>query len=401
MIPTFPSVLRVFFFLQFVAMFNPALSSKAITAITLSLLVLSSQSILSSARLFTIANGVVGPSNANANAVVASIPRGGRAKAPPSSDTSTTPRKSSTAVTEGLKNTLASGLAGACAKTILAPFDTIKTVQQHVEGGKSMGLLEAGKVITSRPGGILNMYAGLGVAALGSMPSVGLYFGVYSYCKRTIGPRLQGRFGSQRDDGKEAFFSDGTLKNVSIMCSAAIGNTVASFSRVPYEVIKQSLQTGQYASTMQAMSSMWQEGGMRSFFPMGGISIQMVRDIPYAIFTLLSYEYIKENWVMKKSIDDPNNRWWRDMVAGATSGGIGSYLTNPMDVIKTRLQTNGSTYGGSISVCAAAVLEEGGAAAFLRGSVPRLIHKIPANGCFFVCYEFFRRVLRCEEIQAE
>ena len=35
--------------------------------------------------------------------------------------------------------------------------------------------------------------------------------------------------------------------------------------------------------------------------------------------------------------------------------------------------------------------------AFLRGSVPRLMHKIPANGFFFVFYEFFRRVLGAEQ----
>jgi len=136
---------------------------------------------------------------------------------------------------------------------------------------------------------------------------------------------------------------------------------------------------------------------MRSFFPLGGVGIQMARDIPYAIFTLLTYECIKDNWVLKKSVDDPSNRWWRDMIAGATSGGIGSYLTNPLDVLKTRLQTTGgSSYGGSISACAAAVMEEGGPSAFMRGSVPRLMHKIPANGCFFVFYEFFRRALRVE-----
>jgi len=234
------------------------------------------------------------------------------------------------------------------------------------------------------------------VAALGSMPSVGLYFGVYSYCKRMIGPRLRGCLGSEREDGKETFCSDGALKTVTIICSAAIGNTVASFSRVPYEVVKQSLQTGQYSSTFQAMSTMWKDGGMRSFFPLGGVSIQMVRDIPYAICTLLTYEYIKDNWVVPRSVEDPNKRWARDMVAGATSGGIGSYLTNPFDVIKTRLQTAGNSYGGSITACAAAVMEEGGYTAFLRGSVPRLMHKIPANGCFFVFYEFFRRVLGAE-----
>lgn len=230
------------------------------------------------------------------------------------------------------------------------------------------------------------------------MPSVGLYFGVYSYCKQIMSPFFISCFGSERTNNNKQYLSDNALHTISIAISAAIGNTVASFSRVPYEVVKQSLQTGQYTSTMQALTKMWTTSGFRSFFPLGSISIQMVRDIPYAIFTLLSYEYIKETWVLKQSANDPENRWWRDMVGGATAGGIGSYLTNPLDVIKTRLQTTDVTgvYGGSISKCALSVWEEGGAAAFLRGSVPRLMHKVPANGAFFVFYEFFRRVLGVE-----
>lgn len=85
------------------------------------------------------------------------------------------------------------------------------------------------------------------------------------------------------------------------------------------------------------------------------------------------------------------------MVAGGTAGGVGSLLTNPMDVIKTRLQVDSSIYGGSVWECTKVTYAEGGAAAFLRGSVPRLIHKIPANGAFFVFYEFFRRVLKVED----
>jgi len=54
------------------------------------------------------------------------------------------------------------------------------------------------------------------------------------------------------------------------------GNTIASFSRVPYEVVKQCLQTGQYSSTKEALVTMWKAGGLRSFFPLGGVSIQMV-----------------------------------------------------------------------------------------------------------------------------
>lgn len=359
--------------------------------ILISLLLPTSASL--SGRLFIFAN------DSNLAATVNAL-RGGRSRESPTVlPVRSAPGKESSAVTAGLKNTLASGLAAACSKSLLAPLDTIKTVQQHVEGGKSLGFFEAGRRITGRPGGVSNLYAGLSVAALGSMPSVGLYFGVYSYCKELIGPRLKGCLGTGRiHDGKDPLFSDGTLQTLTIICSAAIGNTIASFSRVPYEVTKQHLQTGKYPSTTQAIQAMWKEAGIRSFFPLGGVSSQMIRDIPYAIFTLLSYEYIKEKWVLKKSAEDPNNRWLRDMIAGGAAGGIGTYLTNPLDVIKTRLQTRGSSlYGGSIVTCAMAVLDEGGHRAFLRGSVPRLMQKIPANGCFFVFYEFFRRILRVKE----
>ena len=68
-----------------------------------------------------------------------------------------------------------------------------------------------------------------------------------------------------------------------------------------------------------------------------------------------------------------------------------------MDVIKTRLQTDSTLYGGSVRTCFSMTLQEGGPSAFLRGSVPRLMHKVPANACFFLFYEFFRTVLKVDD----
>lgn len=298
---------------------------------------------------------------------------------------------SSSATINGIKNSVASALAAGCSKTLLAPFDTIKTIQQQARtGGKALSIREATKLITSRPAGFFELYAGLGVSVVGAMPSVGLYFGVYSYAKEKLSPFLENKLGNNEDIP----VSPSAARTLSIAASAAIGNTVASFSRVPYEVVKQKLQTGEYSSTFIALRHMCKTGGLRAFFPLGGISIQMIRDIPYAIVTLMTYECLRENWVNQRQ-----KAPWRDMVAGGFAGGVGSFATNPMDVIKTRLQVDSELYSGNVWVCASKTLEEGGPTAFLRGSVPRLIHKVPANAFFFVFYEFFRCVLKVDDVK--
>jgi len=132
-----------------------------------------------------------------------------------------------------------------------------------------------------------------------------------------------------------------------------------------------------------------------TLFPPSSIQIQTLRDVPYAIVTLLCYEYLRDNWIKKRP-----RAAWRDMVVGGIAGGIGSYVTNPLDVIKTRLQTGYCVSSGATSSrileCAMQTWTEEGVNGFLKGSVPRLIHKVPANALFFVFYEFIRSIMGLE-----
>ena len=49
--------------------------------------------------------------------------------------------------------------------------------------------------------------------------------------------------------------------------------------------------------------------------------------------------------------------------------------------------------GGGAMAVAGEMLRAEGPRAFFKGVTPRLLHKIPANGLFFLWYEVFRTLL--------
>ena len=69
----------------------------------------------------------------------------------------------------GLKNGCASGLAVVCSKSLLQPFDTLKTLQQA--SGASEGLAAAATRLVSAHG-FLALYRGLGISLFGAVPSM-------------------------------------------------------------------------------------------------------------------------------------------------------------------------------------------------------------------------------------
>ena len=76
----------------------------------------------------------------------------------PASSSTNKPKEA--AWVSGFKNSLASGLAAGCSKLLLAPFDTIKTIQQAalVSGNAPLSLSKAAQEILKRPKGFLEFY---------------------------------------------------------------------------------------------------------------------------------------------------------------------------------------------------------------------------------------------------
>ena len=290
----------------------------------------------------------------------------------------------------GFRNGMASGMAAAVVKSCLQPFDTVKTVQQ-AQMNRITPLGAMREVISTR--GVRGLWSGIGITILGSTPSVALYFGVYSSTKA----RLTQQFSPE-------------YKMVAVALSALIGNTIASIARVPYEVIKQRMQYGLHSSAIEAIRHSIKTEGPLGLFGQGKLASQIIRDVPYAVVTLCSYELLqayRTRALTEKSTSSApgsNNssgggggggttstRAGTDALCGATAGGIGTICTQPFDVIKTRMMT--TKQYPNVATAALRIFRHEGPRTFYVGLYPRLLHKIPANALFFLCYEAFRTLL--------
>ncbi|RYY72127.1 solute carrier family 25 protein [archaeon] len=92
------------------------------------------------------------------------------------------------------------------------------------------------------------------------------------------------------------------------------------------------------------------------------------------------------------------------MLCGALAGGASSFLTVPMDVVKTRLMTGGSMGNRpytSLPHAITNIYAHEGISAFFTGWSSRLLHKIPANALFFVFFESFRVLLGAVDKRSE
>lgn len=81
---------------------------------------------------------------------------------------------------------------------------------------------------------------------------------------------------------------------------------------------------------------------------------------------------------------------WRYFVAGSISAALSHGYTTPIDVIKTRMQTNPELYNGSATLALRTIVESDGALFLLQGLVPTLIGYGTEGALKFGSYEMLK-----------
>lgn len=131
---------------------------------------------------------------------------------------------------------------------------------------------------------------------------------------------------------------------------------------------------------------MWSQNGIFAFYR--GLPMGVVGMFPYAAIDLGTFEYLKRFMTARKAdrLGCPESEAilgsFTTALMGGCSGAVGACSVYPLNVLRTRLQSQGTTlhprtYAGAIDVTVQTYRGEG-VRGFYRGLTPNLLKVVPA-----------------------
>eukprot|EP00803_Ostreobium_quekettii_P000592 evm.model.scf_649.1 EVM.evm.TU.scf_649.1 scf_649:5955-12306(+) len=273
---------------------------------------------------------------------------------------------------------LAGAVAGVVEHTAMYPVDTIKTrAQALAHPGQQLhrSALKRALKAAFRHDGWPGLYRGIGAVVAGAGPAHAVYFLTYETAKKLYGGDRPGH----------QVFATGL--------AGATATIVQDAVMTPADVVKQRLQlvNTPYRSVYDCTTRTFREEGVWAFYRSYRTTLFM--NVPYMAVQVSTYESCK-----KLMGSEEEDGLMIQLTAGAIAGGMAAGVTNPLDVVKTRLQTQGvtsaTTYNRSAVIpTMKQIAREEGPRALWRGLKPRVMFHVPAAAICWGTYETMKALL--------
>lgn len=238
--------------------------------------------------------------------------------------------------TNGLHRAISGGLSRAIAQAALYPLDALRTLSQTRDSRTLANI------------GIRSLLNGCLQTSTFALLTGASQFGMYSLCCNNYG--------------------------CSPLAASVYGAAGSCIFSVPQEVIKQRLITGVYTNFRTAIVQIWKTEGISGYY--SGWRPTMSRNIPFVIVTFASRDSLHSGLVRFKKRHqrrrNKNNNHdssslsstvLEDVGVGIASALIACLLTQPIDVVKTRIMTqaasNAIPYTSALD-CATSILRTEG-----------------------------------------
>lgn len=277
---------------------------------------------------------------------------------------------------------VAGGEAGAIAKTCVAPLERVK-MQLQVHGMRHPGEVSPGIYGTLR-----------GIIAREGIP--GLWVGNWANVVRIIPNK--GVLFMSNDAIRRAMMSDGQ-KQLSPWGNLVAGSLAGGFvclSTYPLDLIRSKLMAqetkGEYKGIVDCGMQSLKEGGVRGMYR--GLLVSLAGIMPYAGVNFASYDVFKNAIPSTMRDKDGTPFVAAKLACGAAAGTASQTVTFPLDVIRRRLQLQGShgmpaVYANSFD-CAKQIVAKEGARGLFRGCLANVLRAGPNVAVQFAAYDYLK-----------
>jgi solute carrier family 25 S-adenosylmethionine transporter 26 len=128
--------------------------------------------------------------------------------------------------------------------------------------------------------------------------------------------------------------------NIPTSASSALGAAASCVVSVPQDVIKQRLITGVYTHFGEAVTTIFKTEGISGFY--SAWRPTMARNVPFVMTTFTTMEFLKRERLSKKE-GSAELTLLENVAIGMSSAFVAGLLTQPFDVIKTRMMTQAAS----------------------------------------------------------
>jgi len=295
------------------------------------------------------------------------------------------------------KHVVAGSVAGIMEHVAMYPVDTVKTKMQaapRVVGTPPLTVRQTVLRITQE-NGVAALFRGCTAIGAACIPAhVGL-FGTYELTKLWL---LKSGHEKEHAPLKAA-------------CCGAMATMVHDSVIVPMDVVKQRLQLGCYKNAYDCISHTCRHEGVIAFYR--SLPSTLLMECPFYAILVASNESLKLVLGMEGASRSDRRAGvaWHFASAGV-SGILASAITQPLDVVKTRLQTQevhhhhatrsdipasdrvaGNVRYRSLWPTATSIFLEEGPRGFFRGALPRMVFAAPSAALCWGSYEGVKQML--------
>ena len=228
-----------------------------------------------------------------------------------------------------------------------------------------------------RQQGLLRLYRGVTAVVIGAIPSHAVNYATYEWAKHHLGGDQPGHH---------------------VLANAMAGSlaTMAHDAVItPLDVVKQRLQVvdSRYSGVLQCVRSIVRDEGMGAFYASYPTTVLM--NVPFMAVHFAGYESFK---LLLTGQDRAGEHGvGEELLAGGMAGACAGLVSTPLDVVKTRIQTQ-RRGAGIRSQTAVQVMKniwrQEGVRGFMRGSSARVLYFMPSAAICWTTYETVKRMLK-------